>query len=193
LSTLAVLYGHVRRLPEPHARYRVHGENGYASLGFDDRLPFDSAIFDYVSNAAVEFCSKLNIRVDPRMWKTKSWMHRIHEATRDIANLVPSGEAFILVDEDGWGTGPVLAGRKRIPFLERDGQYWGKPPDDVTAIAELERLRESGASFMVFAWPAFWWLDHYSGLRQYLRGEFPCVLENDCVAVFDLRKGNVPR
>ena len=40
---------------------------------------------------------------------------------------------------------------------------------------------------MVFAWPAFWWLDHYSGLNRYLRLKFQCRLESELVVVFDLR------
>ncbi len=52
------------------------------------------------------------------------------------------------------------AGRRVRLFLERDGHYWGTPPDDETAIGELERVRRSGIRFVIFAWPAFWWLDH---------------------------------
>jgi hypothetical protein len=74
-----------------------------------------------------------------------------------------------------------------VPFLERNGQFYGPPSDDATAISELERLRVAGASFIAFAWPAFWWLDYYSGLHQHLRSNFRCVLENDRVVLFDLR------
>jgi hypothetical protein len=66
------------------------------------------------------------------------------------------------------------------------GQYGGPPPDDATAIRELERLRQSGASFIVFARPAFWWLDYHAALCH-LRSAFRCVLENDRLVVFDLR------
>ena len=58
----------------------------------------------------------------------------------------------------------------------------------MTAIQELERLREAGAEFIVFAWSTFWWFDYYAGLHRHLRTGFPCLLENDCLAVFDLRK-----
>ena len=63
--------------------------------------------------------------------------------------------------------------------------------DDETAIRELERLRRSGASFLAFAWPAFWWLDYYSEFSGYLRAKFPCLLENKHLVVFDLRKDNL--
>jgi hypothetical protein len=49
------------------------------------------------------------------------------------------------------------------------------------------RLRRSGASFMVVAWPVFWGLEHYTGLRQHLQSKFRCVLENERLVAFDLR------
>jgi hypothetical protein len=39
----------------------------------------------------------------------------------------------------------------------------------------------------VFAWPAFWWLDHYVELNRHLRTEYRCVFENERVIVFDIR------
>src|SRR5262249_43300027 len=88
---------------------------------------------------------------------------------------------------DAWGSSPVIGGRRRIPFLEREGGDWGEPGDDATAIRELERLRESGANFMVFVQPALWWLDYYAGLHHHLRSNFRCALANDTLVVFDLR------
>jgi len=130
------------------------------------------------------------IDVDPEVWKAHRlvrWLHQIRQAIHEIAVLVPPGDTFILVDDDQWATGEDIAGRRRLPFLERDGQYWGPPADDETAIRELERLRQTGASFMVFGWDAFWWLDYYAGLHHHLRAQFRCVLENDYLVVFDLR------
>jgi len=111
------------------------------------------------------------------------WLQR---ATEELAALVPPGATLILVDGQEWGS-DVMAGRHVIPFLERDGQYWGAPPDDETAIRELERVRKSGADFMVFASPAFWWFDYYTGTLRHLRSNFRCLLENDRLVVFDLR------
>jgi hypothetical protein len=111
----------------------------------------------------------------------------IRVAAKEIAALVPPGHTIILVDQDEFG-GLVGAGYRRIPFLEQDGQYWGPPPDNNTAIREFERLRHGRADFMIFGWPAFWWLDYYAGLHEYLRARFPCVLSNERLIVFDLRK-----
>jgi len=56
------------------------------------------------------------------------------------------------------------------------------------AIRELGRLQDAQIPFIVFAWPAFWWLDYYSGLGQRLRSTCRLLLENDRVMIFDLRR-----
>lgn len=104
----------------------------------------------------------------------------------EIASLVPPGETFILVDQDEW-TVKAPPERTAIPFLERDGIYWGPPPDDENAIRECERLRQAGARHIVFGWPAFWWLEHYADFHQHLRNRFPCVLQNERVVIFSLQ------
>src|SRR5262249_15380243 len=49
-------------------------------------------------------------------------------ATEELLASIPPGDKFILVEQDEWGTSANLAGRLRIPFLEREGEYWGAPP-----------------------------------------------------------------
>jgi len=110
---------------------------------------------------------------------------RIAIAKDEIATLINPGQTFILVDENEWGS-DIAPDRRVIPFIERDGCYWGVPADDRTAIEELERLRGAGAAFMVFGWPAFWWLDYYSGLREHLRSSYSCALSNSRLVVYDL-------
>ena len=114
------------------------------------------------------------------------WERRAYLAGQDIASLIQPGEAFILVDEQQLSN-KLSATRRALPFLERDGQYWGRPVDDATAIQELERLRHAGTGWMVFVWPAFWWLESYTGLHTYLRTHFRCALENERLIAFDLR------
>jgi hypothetical protein len=115
-----------------------------------------------------------------------AYAERLQRAIEEITELVPRGQSVILVDDGQWGP-DVIPDRRVSPFLERDGHYWGRPADDTTAIQELERLRRTAPGFMVFGWPAFWWLEHYAGLHRYLRSEFACVLDNDRVIAFDLR------
>ena len=48
-------------------------------------------------------------------------------------------------------------------------------------------MRQDGCTFIGFAWPAFWWLDYYTGLRTYLYTNFRCALHNSRLIAFDLR------
>jgi hypothetical protein len=113
------------------------------------------------------------------------WMHRLMDAAKEIAHLIPAGETFVLVDGESFGN-EVGAGRRKRALLERDGRDWGPPPDDETGIRELERARQAGASYLAIGWPAFWWLDYYREFHRHLRTHFPCVLENDRWVVFAL-------
>ncbi len=130
----------------------------------------------------------LTLAGEQRETSTRLWQCRRELLVVDIAHVIPTGETFLLVDDDALGLGKDLAeGRSAIPFLERGAQYWGPPADDAIAIRELERLRENGASFIVFAWPCFWWLEHYAEFRDFLRAEYRVLLENDRSIIFDLR------
>jgi hypothetical protein len=126
-----------------------------------------------------------------KVWETQNeyepWLKRLYVTSQELGAQIPAGDSFILVDQNKFWF-ELLACRRSMPFLERNGQYWGSPADDAMAIHELERLRQSGASHIVFAWPAFWWLDYYTGFRSYLESEFRCVLKNNNVVMFDLRR-----
>jgi hypothetical protein len=120
----------------------------------------------------------------PRPPKARD-LQRLLQVRRQIAELAPGDDPFVLVDEEQFRG--ALPHTQALPFLEKDNQYWGPPPDDVTAIRELERLRKGGARIILFIWTAFWWLKHYAGFQQYLRSEYRCVRDNECVVAFDLR------
>ena len=139
--------------------------------------------------------SEWNVRYNatkPNQCSGNSRSDQLETAIREVTELIPQRKSFILVDEEQWGRNKAFANYHTVPFLERNGRYWGPPSNDDTAIRELERLRETGANYIVFGWPAFWWLDHYTGLRQHLRSNFRCLLDNDRLVVFDLGllKGN---
>jgi glycosyltransferase involved in cell wall biosynthesis len=187
LFALAPVFGPVRRILEPQGYYRIHGTSNFWGKPFEQRLMRALQVYDQQCLALTRSFADMGIAVEPEAWKGTSWLHRVHAATEQVTQLVPAADAFILVDQEQWGTGETLSGRRRIRFLEREGQYWGPPPDDGTAIRELERQRRAGAGFIVFGWPAFWWLDHYAEFHRHLRSRFHCVLENERVVAFDLR------
>lgn len=107
---------------------------------------------------------------------------RLRGAKEELMKLIPQTEHFILVDEEQMRG--ELPHRRSLPFLENDGQYWGPPGDDETAIRECERLRQSGAKFIAFVWTTFWWLEHYAGFARHLRSQYRCVAENERVIIF---------
>jgi SAM-dependent methyltransferase len=119
--------------------------------------------------------------VHPRGYLDKALTLRL---CKEVVEIVPSRESLILVADSMATEFPI---RNMLPFLERDGVYWGSPTNDDEAIRELERMRGSGSAFIVFSWRSFWWLDYYSGLREYLRAQFRCVRQNECLVAFGLR------
>src|ERR1051326_3271521 len=194
LVTLAAIYGITRAVREPQGYSRVHGAN-FSSKPAEEKNRRNLPIYHHQCAALSQHLRQQGIALSEATWKDGNsyydWMQKEMQATEEMKSVLPSGTTFILVDDGHWaeerGGADVVADRRSIPFLEKDGQYWGPPDDDGTAIHELERLHRAGASFLVFAWPAFWWLDHYSGLNRHVRDRFRCVLESDRLAVFDLR------
>jgi glycosyltransferase involved in cell wall biosynthesis len=190
LAVWALASGAIKRIPEPQGFYRVHGHNTYTrKTSFDERVERDLRHAEQCCRELSAYYREKGINVDTEVWKRGSWHHRLYLSAQDIKALIPAGDAFILVDEDNWGAGGVVAGRRALPFPERDGYYSGAPADDADALREFERLRRAGPGFLVFAWQAFWWLDYYPDLHRHLRANFRCVLENDRLVAFDLRKG----
>ena len=193
LNLLAAVYGEIRAVNEPQTDYRMHGRNDWAGQPLTAQMTRILENHELLAGLLTEHLARLGIEAPPSRWRETNayyrWLVQTAESIEDIRSAVPEGARFILVDNAEW-TGAVdetfVAGRCAIPFPERSGKYWGPPSDDDAAIAELDRIRESGVRFFVFAWPAFWWLDHYRRLVDHLRSTHTCVLENDRVVVFDL-------
>jgi FkbM family methyltransferase len=113
--------------------------------------------------------------------------HLVHTVQQQLAAVTPADAVVILADLDEGGFGPLIAKRARLPFIEKDGQYFGPPNDDAHAIRELTRLRAAGATHFALLWPAFWFFDAYPTFEQHLRSAHRCVIENTGAIVFDLR------
>jgi hypothetical protein len=104
----------------------------------------------------------------------------------DVRSAVPEGATLLLVDDDNTET--EIFGRRRIrPFLEKDGMSWGPPPDDDVGVAELERMRREGASYLVITNGCRWWLQYYQGFADHLCRRYRRVLDNDRYIIFELR------
>ncbi len=112
--------------------------------------------------------------------------HSVHMVEEELAAVTSPEAVVIVADLDEGGFGRSIAGRVRLPFVEKQGQYFGPPADDAHAIAELTRLRTAGATHFALLWPAFWFFDTYPLFEQHLRRVHRCVLENARAVVFEL-------
>jgi len=193
LMMLAPLYGTIAAAEEPLGLYRVHGGNDYACKAVDEKNQRNMEMYALRCQLLTEHLARRGIPHDPAAWKQGigyQWMCRRHAAGEALKRLVPEGASYILVDDQNWadpaGHGEAISRRRTIPFLERGGRYWGQPPDDAVAVSELERLRCQGATYIAFAWPSFWWLEHYCGFEQHLREHFSCVLRDENLVVYAL-------
>jgi predicted O-methyltransferase YrrM len=112
--------------------------------------------------------------------------HQDRLVAEALSSQLRPGTEWIVVD-DGTSDLRAFAGCRCLPFLEHDGEYWGRPATDEQAIDELERLRRAGASHLAFLANAFWWLDHYARFRAHLERSFACTVRDERLVVFDLR------
>lgn len=193
LSALAPLYGPMKRVDEPQGFWRLHGANNSGSDTFEQRVAVAVRRADLVFEVVREHCQKMNLPADVRVWKANSWEHRLSYALNSLTRVIPRGSLFVLIDDDQWGAPETLGGSRRLPFVGREGVYWGPPVDDVEAIAEVERLQSlEGIQFVVFAWPAFWWLDYYARFAAWLTTAFTSVLHDEQLAVFALHRPSQP-
>lgn len=109
-----------------------------------------------------------------------------------VAEAVPVGATVAVINK---GDKALLRHERRAAQhypLSADGSYAGFYPNDSTgAIAQLERTRENGVEFLVIPASAFWWLEHYAGLRRHLDMRYKLTLRRDdaCV-IYDLREGH---
>jgi hypothetical protein len=188
LTVLAPVYGEIRKLAEPYGCYRIHGNN-YSLKPLEDYMKENLLRYEQCSEVLEQHLARFGIQVNPSAWPRKSWFHLINDSVKEIETIVPAEGSFILVDGDELRTSNTVAGRKKLPFTEKGGIYWGPPANDDAAISEIERQRQVGACSIVFAWTAFWYLDHYTGMCEHLNSKYKCQLKNERIVVFDLLTG----
>lgn len=111
------------------------------------------------------------------------WMHRWLEARTALLGALPGGTRFVLADLDAFGR-DIAPGRSPVPFLDKDGMYWGPPLDDAQACEALARLREQGVEYFALGWPAFWFVDVYPGLLEMLERHATTVASTGDVRIW---------
>jgi glycosyltransferase involved in cell wall biosynthesis len=183
LACLVPLFGRIEAIQTPLTDRRLHGANLSKQLAFEAKLETDTRDYDFRCEVLARWCRELSLEADPDGWRARSWLHRFPRARARIEELVPPGERLVLVDDAQVGP-EVAPGRLVVPFTERDGAYWGPPADDAEAMREIDRLVGDEGGWVVVAWPAFWWLEHYDGLERYLRSIASAVVEDDTLIAF---------
>ncbi|MGR8921181.1 MAG: glycosyltransferase [Gammaproteobacteria bacterium] len=118
--------------------------------------------------------------------QARSALGRFRGHASIVARVTPEDARLIVLDDGAWWIHGSFAGRSCLPFLERRGQPWGRPRDDAHAIAELERMRDEGAEFLVVAPEAQWWTKCWSGLAHHLVGHYRLLVERDGLTVWQL-------
>lgn len=141
-----------------------------------DDLAQATACLPGIGRAAARTYDRLWNAVDRRRWQRVAAEIRRATASEDV----------VLLADDCWFGHESRVGRRTLPFLEKDGQFFGPPADDRVAIDELERMRGHGATCVAFARPALWWLDYYTGFHRHLRSRYRLAVETERLVVFDL-------
>lgn len=137
----------------------------------------------------VENRMKMSDEQDPerQIARHEKSLHAIRQVRVEVEKAIPKGATFILVDDEQWKKSDVSQQNVIVPFLEKDGEYWGTPEHDETAIGELSRLiAQKKATHIVFGQPAFWWFDYYKEFHKHLRETARIVVDNDNMVIFDL-------
>jgi glycosyltransferase involved in cell wall biosynthesis len=184
LFSLVPAFGEIRAIDEPLSLYRLHSTNNYQRRSFEERLDSGLKIQEYECNVLKQFLQVDDKNV--RGWKQHLWFFRLRSALDMILSIIPSCATFVLIDGNEWGTGADVFGRNRLLFCERGGEYWGAPADDDLAIKELEKDSGMGAAFLVVAWPAFWWLNHYRTFAAHLEETYGCLHRDRNLVIYSL-------
>jgi SAM-dependent methyltransferase len=124
--------------------------------------------------------------VHPRNYVRQTWQNRVLRLAVDLAAFTQKGDVIVLADEDQFGQ-LYLPQRVVRPFVEHNGAYFGPPRDDAHALGELIRMKNEGAGYLAFGWPAFWWLGFYSDFSQHLQQHSEELVRNDQLVLYKLK------
>jgi hypothetical protein len=139
------------------------------------------------SDVWVHLCPFLGVPVPnedfPRKHDSREsqvWLDTLAAVQTEIASVIPARSRFILVDQNAL-TDAMFDDRIVAPLV-----HGGMPANDKQAMTALECLKADGFSYLVFAWPAYWWFEHYIEFTESVRKRFPCIWKNERMIVFSL-------
>jgi len=111
------------------------------------------------------------------------WALPIWNAGHEISRIAPP-DALVIFVMDGDSSGIYYS--KRKGWHAFDDSDWGIPLDSQQAINNLEKLRQRGASHLVFTQYTVWWLDFYDEFGKYLDSRYARVRQTNDYVIFDL-------
>jgi GT2 family glycosyltransferase len=122
--------------------------------------------------------------------QTLEYGHTILEIKDLVLRTIPAG-ARVLVVSKGDEDLVKFDGRVGAHFPQVEGGVYAghHPADGKEAIAGLERMRSTGAEFVLFPATSRWWLDYYGGLRAYLERGGTVADSQSCV-IYRLEAGH---
>jgi hypothetical protein len=118
----------------------------------------------------------------PRFSASEQLAYR--KLVRQIRDAVESrvpADATVLVISRGDDHLLDLGGLAAWHFPQDEAGTWAghHPHDSATAIAQLERLREKGAGYLVIPETAAWWLEHYEDFARHLGDHYRELTKSD--------------
>jgi hypothetical protein len=104
-----------------------------------------------------------------------------------VQQFLPEGST-VLVASRGDEALVSIEGRHGWHFPRDEHGVWPGyyPADGAEAIEHLEDLRARGAQYLVLPETAFWWLDHYGELAQFLDRRCDRVLSDESCVIYAL-------
>lgn len=122
--------------------------------------------------------------------KHRRYLRMVDRIRGLVAKTVPPGATVLVIskgDDELLALGSIRAAH--FPQAE-DGRYRGfYPKTSEDAIAQLEKLRESGAEYLLIPATAMWWLEHYAELGKHLELRYRRIAgEQETCVVFRLRE-----
>lgn len=116
----------------------------------------------------------------------KAWEQQRQLAFSEILNYCKNEALLVIVDEGVLAIDEsIFPDHQVLPFTEEKGKFAGAPENDEMAIAELQRIHNTYSGLgIVFMWPAFWYLDSYKKLNDYLFDNYTTVFLNERIIIF---------
>lgn len=182
LVTIAPLFGSIKRIAEPLTYYRKHDDN-FTKMDMKFIFERDLRYHEHQCALLQKWFSRLNMKVKPEKWQlNKKYYEAMLRLPSEVGAVIPKGKRIILAAQ-GDVDCDYLTEYDVVNFLDHEGKYWGMPKDDEEAIREVERQKERGAEYIVFTVQARWCVEYFHSFSEYLRRNFLCLKDNDCVLI----------